>query len=156
MHEGKVDLYGRPELLSSDEPFLYYTQTVHQPKFSVGQIAVDLTKSKESQGSLSAINLESSINFLAIASLLLISILLAKLAGNRSFIKNLELVTRNLFELNFSLSRSFSYLGFLVVFYNLYLMIFKAILTNNIKTNTLIVNTSLIVDSLDDLGGQLR
>ena len=134
-----------------DEPFLYYTQTVYQPKFSVGQIAVDLSKSKEAQSSLSAVNLETCIKSFAIASALLTLILVAGLVQKDSFFKRLELITRNLFELNLSLSRSFGYLGFVIVFYNLYFMIFKGIISSNIKTNKVIVNASLIVDSLDDL-----
>lgn len=155
IHEAKADMYGRPELLAWDEPFLYYTPTVYQPKFSIGQIALDLSKSKEAQSSLSAVNLERSIKFFAIASLLLTLILLTKLAGKGFSLKGLELVTRNLFEFNFSLSRSFSWVGFVVVFYHIYFMIFKAIISSNIKTQKVIVNASLIVDSLEDLGKTL-
>lgn len=151
IQEEKVDLYQRPELLGSDEPFLSYSQTVHHSKLSVGQIAVDL--SKDAQSALSTMNLESSVKSLAIAALLLTLLLLAKLVQRGSFLNGLELVTRNLFEFNFSLSRSFSYLGFIVVFYNLYFLIFKTILASNIKTNKVIVNSSVIVDGLDDLGG---
>lgn len=151
LQEEKADLYERPELLGSDEPFLSYSQTVYYSKFSVGQIAVDLTK--DAQSALSTMNLENSVKSLAIAALLLTLLLLAKLVRRGSFTSGVELVTRNLFEFNLSLSRSLSCVGAIVAFYNLYFLIFKAILASNIKTNTVILNTSVIVDSLDDLGG---
>ena len=154
IYEGKADLYARPESLGLDEPFLSYSKTIYQPEFRVGQV-LDLSGSKEEQTSLSLMKLESSIKFLTIVFLLFTLILLAKLVKKGAYLKRLEFVTRNLFELNSSLSRSFSYLGFIVVGYSLYFNILKSILSSNINTDRVIVNTSLVVDSFDDLGALL-
>ena len=41
--------------------------------------------------------------------------------------------------------------SFVILFYLIYLMIFKSILSNNIKTSSVIVNVSELVDTGEDL-----
>lgn len=66
-------------------------------------------------------------------------------------IRKSELIINSLFEISFPLSRSLSAISLIILFYNVYFMIYKSILTNNIKTNTVIVNTSELIDSREDL-----
>jgi len=68
-----------------------------------------------------------------------------------NFFKRAEIVAKNLFQIDFILTRNLNPISLIILFYMIYFMIFKSVLVNNIKSNSVVVDTSEIVDSKEDI-----
>ena len=68
-----------------------------------------------------------------------------------NFFKRAEIVAKNLFQIDFILTRNLNPISLIILFYMIYFMIFKSVLVNNIKSNSVVVDTSEIVNSKEDI-----
>src|SRR5438552_3670005 len=131
-----------------DENFLSQSKVVYMYKISYGQIKNSLEEEKGFDF-MSIFVLDSSLIFLSILELILVLMILIKLIRLKPFSSKLYLILRNLFETNFELTKTFNAIALIIIFYNIYFMIFKLILTLNIKSSMVILNTTAIVDNND-------
>ena len=65
--------------------------------------------------------------------------------------KKAKLIAGCLLDLDYTIASSMNAVSFITLFYMIYFMIFKSIVSNNIKTNSLIVNTSELADGQNDI-----
>ena len=95
--------------------------------------------------------LQICLKLVPVLAFLFTFFLLFKLLKMSGTIKKAQLIASCLFEVNFKLTQSLNAVSFLVLFYLIYSMIFKSILGNNIKSNSVIVDTSDLVEDKADL-----
>lgn len=140
------------------ESFLSSTKTVSSNKISFGQVKFNIEK-ENNLNFLSIFEIDKSLILLAIFSFIMTLIILLKMikasntpqSSKMTFESKFYLIIRNLFETDNSLIRYLNTVAMIVLFYNLYFMIFKFIITLNIKSSTVILNTSSIIDNHNDL-----
>ena len=86
-----------------------------------------------------------------VLAFLLTFLLLFRLLKMRSKVQKTNLIVSCLFEVDFKLSQSPNAVSLIVLFYLIYFMLFKSIVSNNIKSNSVLVNTSDLIESKADL-----
>lgn len=107
--------------------------------------------SDQKGASLRMFNIEVWLQLLPILAFLLTFFLLMTVVPVSNLLKRTKLIGQCLFEIDFTITRSMNAISFIALFYLIYFMIFKSIISNNIKTNSLMVNTSELIDDKEDL-----
>ena len=77
--------------------------------------------------------------------------LLLTIVPVRSRIKRARLISYCLLDWDYAIARSTKAVSLITLFYCIYFMTYKSIISNNIKTNSLIVNSGDLIDSHEDL-----
>ena len=150
LNEKKVDISIDAETYFFAENFLSYSITIMHNTISYGQIKFDLDK-RHDLNFLSIFDFERYLIYLSILSFILIFLLLFKLINLKQLTDKTCLILTNLFETDFKLTKKLNVIALLVIFYNLYFMIFKILVTLDMKSNIVVLNTSSIIDNNDDL-----
>lgn len=117
----------------------------------IGQRIDANIKSKETVDLLTVLNLEKNIKmFAVILSLmfLIILILIAHLSSSKFMIIKL---LDNFMQFKLDYTYPVSLIGLSLIFYHLFSMIFKIIISNQINTSKIVVDTSYIINSMDRL-----
>ena len=119
------------------------------PRFYTGQLLNK--KIANGAGSLKVFDIEVWLLFISMLAFLFTFIVLFKLIPDRNLVKKSEMIANSLLEISYQLSRTSNLISLIIIFYSIYFRIYKSILTNNIKTNSVIVDTSDIIHSKEDL-----
>ena len=101
--------------------------------------------------SLNMFNIEFEMQLFAVLAFLFTFILLLQILPILKLFKKVKLILNSLFDLEHKLTKSMNATSLIVLFYLIYFMIFKSILMTNIKTNSIIVDLSTIVDTPQEL-----
>lgn len=109
-----------------------------------------MNKFKRNQNFLSVFDVEKSILFFAILAFIFTFLILMKFLRSRPSKEKLIFILEILFDLR-STSLYFGPIVLIILFYNTYFMIYKSILTNNIKTSKIILNTSEVIQHREDV-----
>lgn len=88
--------------------------------------------------SLNMLNIEFWSQLFATLALLFTGLLLFKMVKVSNIRRRIELIANCLCEIDFRLSRARSAVSFIALSYLIYFMIFKSILSNNIKSNSVV------------------
>ena len=150
LNEKKADISIDAETYFFAENFLSYSTTIMYNTVSYGQIKFDLDKRRD-LNFLSLFDIERYLIYLSILSFIFIFLLLFKFINLKQLADKTCLILTNLFATNFKLTKKLNVVAFLVIFYNLYFMLFKILVTLDMKSNILVLNTSSIVDNSNDL-----
>lgn len=103
-------------------------------------------------GSLKMFKIEIWCRILPVVALLATFLLLLKtVKASGSLYERSRLIAYCLFQIDFKLSKQLNAISFIALFYLIYLMIFKSILSNNIKSNSIVMDTSEIVHTKQEL-----
>jgi hypothetical protein len=126
------------------------SHVTYEDSFQSGQV---LKKKLSDKGasSLSIFNIEIYLQILPIIAFFFTFFLSYIMINISSSIKKVKLILNNLLRSSITLTQSMDAVSFIVLFYSIYLMIFMSIISNNVKTNSVIVDTREIVDSNEDL-----
>ena len=100
---------------------------------------------------LSIFDIEVQLTGLAMFSFIFTLFFLTSQVKLKPFSERLFFIIRNLLDTDHRLAKRLSAIAFIVIFYNLYFVIFKYLITLNIKSSLVVLNTSSIVDNTDDL-----
>lgn len=119
-------------------------------RISFGQAKFDLGKN-EDLNILSIFNIESLLIWLGVLAFVLAIVLMLVLVKVRPFYQRAYLVTGSLFETDHRLTKRFTILALILLFYHIYFMLFKFLVQTNMKSSIVILNTSSIVDNAQDL-----
>lgn len=134
------------------EDFMRLSDATNEGSITAGQTLIKvMNRGNSDTCSLNMFDIEIWLKLLPILIFFLIFILLFNLVNNLNPFERAKLILICLLEIDFKLTKSFNLVSFLVYFYLVYFMIFKSILSTNIKTNSVIVNTSAIIDNQNDL-----
>lgn len=101
--------------------------------------------------SLRMFDIEVWLQLVPILAFLLTFSLLLTIVPVSNLLKRAQLIAHCLFDLDYTIARSTKAVSFIALFYMIYFMIYKSIISNNIKTNSLIVNSSELVEDEADL-----
>ena len=137
-------------ILHEFSDFLQISNAIYQDSFQPG-LMVKKKISENKVISLNMFNVEIWLKLCPLLVFLFAFILLLKLVLIKSLVKKIKLILNSLFSIDFKLTESMNAVSFVILFYLIYLMIFKSILSNSIKTNSVIVNVSKLVDTGEDL-----
>ena len=90
--------------------------------------------------SLKMFKIELWLRILPVLALLFTLLLLLKLvrASHLSLCERGRMIAYCLFQIDYKLSKHLNAVSFIALFYLIYLMIFKSILSNNIKSNSIV------------------
>lgn len=99
----------------------------------------------------SIFDIESILIWLSVLAFMVALILMLVLVKKRPFCMRVYLVIGSLLETDHRLTRRFSVLALLVLFYNIYFMLFKFLVQTDMRTEIVVLNTSSIVDNAQDL-----
>lgn len=103
--------------------------------------------------SLSMFEIESSLKFFSIFSIFLISILIFNILPSFNSTKKMILIVKNLIGIQHNLTKRLNIVSLILIFYMLYWMVFKSILSNNINSKKIVVDTSDIVQEREEILG---
>ena len=101
-------------------------------------------------------NTEFELKLFAAIAFLFTFILLIQTLSASNLLTKVKLICNSLFEIDYNLTRSMNATSnklssLIVLFYLIYFMFFKSILLTNISTNRVIVDSSMLVDTREDL-----
>ena len=132
------------------EDFTSFSSTVFQERFITGQVGFAVENLRKTQDFLSIFEIEGYIKLFAILAFLFAFLLLMRFIDWRPLKERLVFVLELLFDLR-SIDRYLGPIALIVLFYSIYFMIFKSVITNNVKTSKIILNTSEIVEQIGDV-----
>lgn len=101
--------------------------------------------------SLEMFKVELELKVLPVLFFFLMFCFLYKLLPKFNCTKKIELIIQNLFQVNYRLTRSMNLISLILIFYSLYHMVFLRILTNGVEANKVVVNTTGIALTNEDL-----
>ena len=111
---------------------------VTNPVFSFQLTQTIKPKVADSGSSLNMLLIEIWLQLFSTLTLLFTGLLLFKMVKVFNIRRRIELIVNCLWAVDFRASRARSAVSFIVLFYLVYMMIFKSILSNNIKSNTVV------------------
>lgn len=132
------------------EDFVSFSSTVFQERFIIGQVGFEMENLRKTQDFLSIFDIEGFINLFALLAFLFAFIVLMRFIDLRPLKERLLFVLEVLFDLR-SVDRYLGPIALVVLFYNIYFMILKSAITNNVKTSKIILNTSECVEGVADV-----
>lgn len=133
-----------------NEDFISFSPPVFQERFLIGQVGFDLESIQKSQDLLSICDLETLINLFTFLTFIVTFFICLKYINLKPFKEKILFIFRTLFGLE-SINLRFGTIALVILFYNIYFMILKSIITNNIKTTKIILNTSEILEQKEDV-----
>ena len=96
------------------------------------------TQAYKDGASLKMFKIELWLQMLPVAALVFTFLLLFNLVKVSHLYERANLIGHCLFQMNYQLCKPMNAISFIALSYLIYLMIFKAILCNNIKTNSIV------------------
>lgn len=145
--EDTIDAIARPNGFFLNEDFLGASHPVSEEHFLTFQL-LDDENTFNRVTSLRIFNLQIWLLLFSILEFLFIFILIFKSLPR--FKRKTEHILRFLVESKFYFSKKFNRLSFLLFFYMVYVLFYKNMIINNIKSTKVLVNTSILVDTKDD------